>query len=147
MCDNHPKTKDEAVALERLLSGLDLEAEKALIDGASRIAPPPSDLLPDIHRPLTSGLDAVFLLNAVNADQLVERAISRERKQKPPLKKGQGKENVLSEEVILFRYCTLRDTNSIRSWSVSPVESRMDGQGTKSSWKTWHPGSPSLMDC
>ena len=100
MCDHCPITKDEAVAFEQLLSGLNLESEKALIDGASRLAPPPADLLPDLHRTLTSRLDAVFLLNATNIDQLVERATSRERKQKPPLKKGQGKENALSEEVI-----------------------------------------------
>ena len=102
MCDNCLTTKDKAVAMEQLLSGLNLEAEKALIDGASRLAPPPSDLLPDLQRTLTSGLDAVFLLNATNTDQLVERAASTERKQRPSLKKGQGKDNVLSEEVILL---------------------------------------------
>lgn len=79
MFDGFPAEDSEAVLLEKHLSGLDLEAERRLLDGRSRLAPPPLHLLPDINRPLESSLDVVFLLNVLNENQLLERAMERAR--------------------------------------------------------------------
>jgi hypothetical protein len=75
--DGFPATATQAAALERALTGLDLTAEAALVEGASRLAPPPPDALPQLARPLVSGLDAVVALEGVDEGAAVARALGR----------------------------------------------------------------------
>lgn len=75
--DAFPMTKAQAVLLERKLTGLDLDTESSLITNASRIAPPPDDLLPQLDRPLVSGLDAVVVLECGDEAVAVKRALGR----------------------------------------------------------------------
>ena len=53
--DGWPTTVGEAAALERELTGLDLQREEAIRARAPRLAPPPHGWLPDPLRGLTSG--------------------------------------------------------------------------------------------
>ena len=53
--DGFPQNAAQASALEKLLTGLDLESDQAFRDGASVIAPPPPHWLPDDTRVLQSG--------------------------------------------------------------------------------------------
>jgi hypothetical protein len=75
--DGFPATAAQAAALERALTGLDLEAEAGLLERASRLAPPPPDALPQLGRPLASGLDAVVALEGVGDAAAVARALGR----------------------------------------------------------------------
>ncbi len=54
--DGYPSSVRQAELLEGALTGLDLTAERAFIASASRLAPPRPATLPDLNRPLTSGL-------------------------------------------------------------------------------------------
>ena len=53
--DGFPQNAAQAAALEKLLTGLDLESDQAFRDAASVIAPPPLHWLPDDTRTLQSG--------------------------------------------------------------------------------------------
>ena len=53
--DGWPATASEAAALERGLTGLDLQREEAIHARSPRLAPPPRGWLPDSLRTLTSG--------------------------------------------------------------------------------------------
>ena len=53
--DGWPATVSEAVALERGLTGLDLQREEAIHARSPRLAPPPHGWLPASLRTLTSG--------------------------------------------------------------------------------------------
>ncbi len=75
--DGFPSTQPQAAALERALTGLDLGAEASLVAGASRLARPPADALPQLERPLTSGLDAVVVLECGDEGVAVGRALGR----------------------------------------------------------------------
>lgn len=75
--DGFPATAAQAVALEKALTGLDLEAEQCLLDGASLLAPPPPDALPQLDRPLASGLDAVIVLECEDEGMAVGRALGQ----------------------------------------------------------------------
>jgi hypothetical protein len=75
--DGFPATAEQAVLLERALTGLDLAAEQALVDGASLVAPPPLDVLPQLQRPLLSGLDAVLVLGCGDEAVAAKRALGR----------------------------------------------------------------------
>ncbi|KAF8067189.1 SPEF2 [Scenedesmus sp. PABB004] len=66
-----------AMLLERALTGLDTEAERELVAGASLATPPPADALPQLARPLRSGLDAVLLLSCADEGAAVRRALGR----------------------------------------------------------------------
>jgi hypothetical protein len=63
------------VLLERALTGLDLAAEAALLASASHIAPPPLAKLPQLGRPLVSGLDAVLLLHSSDDALMLQRVL------------------------------------------------------------------------
>ena len=89
---------------------MDLEAEDNLIDAASKLMPPPRELLPDKNRTLLSGLDAVFLLDIQDSQQLLERAIEKEKAKKPSTKKGQTKEATLPQEVSYHLTFSEHDT-------------------------------------
>ena len=54
--DGYPSNVRQAELLEGALTGLDLTAERVLIASASRLAPPRPATLPDLNRPLVSGL-------------------------------------------------------------------------------------------
>ena len=54
--DGFPQNNAQAAALEKLLTGLDLESDQAFRDAASVIAPPPPHWLPDDTRILQSGM-------------------------------------------------------------------------------------------
>lgn len=54
--DGYPSSVRQAELLEGALTGLDLTAERTTIASASRLAPPRPATLPDLNRPLTSGL-------------------------------------------------------------------------------------------
>lgn len=75
--DGFPATAEQAVLLEKALTGLDLAAEQALVDGASLVAPPPLDALPQLQRPLVSGLDAVLVLSCKDEALAAKRALGR----------------------------------------------------------------------
>lgn len=60
--DGWPATVSEAVALERGLTGLDLQREEAVHARSPRLAPPPRGWLPDPLRALTSGGHSVACL-------------------------------------------------------------------------------------
>jgi adenylate kinase family enzyme len=75
--DGFPATAEQAVLLEKALTGLDLAAEQALVDGASLVAPPPLDVLPQLQRPLLSGLDAVLVLGCADEAVAAKRALGR----------------------------------------------------------------------
>lgn len=77
--DGFPRTAAQAVLMERLLTGLDLAAEQALVDGASAIAPPEPDQLPQVSRPLMSGLDAVVVCGLSDEPLALKRALGRRR--------------------------------------------------------------------
>lgn len=53
--DGFPQNEAQAAALEKLLTGLDLESDEAFRNAASVIAPPPPHWLPDDTRILNSG--------------------------------------------------------------------------------------------
>lgn len=67
----------QAVALERALTGLDLEAEGAQLAGASRIAPPPPEYTSNLRRALHSGLDHVIVLGMDDEETVIKRALGR----------------------------------------------------------------------
>ncbi|GIL73035.1 hypothetical protein Vretimale_4669 [Volvox reticuliferus] len=75
--DGFPRTAGQAVLLERLLTGLDLDSEQALIDAASTVAPPPASALPQVGRPLVSGLDAVLVCDLADPELALKRALGR----------------------------------------------------------------------
>ncbi|GLC51118.1 hypothetical protein PLESTB_000467700 [Pleodorina starrii] len=75
--DGFPRTAAQAVMLERLLTGLDLDSEQALIDAASIVAPPPASALPQVGRPLVSGLDAVVVCGLADPELALKRALGR----------------------------------------------------------------------
>ncbi len=75
--DGFPRTLEQAVLLEKALTGLDLDAEKAIVDAASRVAPPPEAALPQLQRVLTSGLDAVLVLGLSDTEAALKRALGR----------------------------------------------------------------------
>ncbi|KAG2442556.1 hypothetical protein HXX76_002642 [Chlamydomonas incerta] len=75
--DGFPRTSAQAVLLERMLTGLDLDSEQALIDAASVIAPPPTSALPQVARPLVSGLDAVVVCGLADPELALKRALGR----------------------------------------------------------------------
>ncbi|KAG2448325.1 hypothetical protein HYH02_006909 [Chlamydomonas schloesseri] len=75
--DGFPRTAAQAVLLERMLTGLDLDSEQALIDAASVIAPPPTSALPQVARPLVSGLDAVVVCGLADPELALKRALGR----------------------------------------------------------------------
>lgn len=79
--DGFPSTQVQGVSMEKLLSGVDLEMERAIGSTVSRLAPPPADYLPDPDRQLTSGLDAVFLLELSDEQTSLERSLGRRRNQ------------------------------------------------------------------
>ncbi|KAK9836191.1 hypothetical protein WJX81_008068 [Elliptochloris bilobata] len=71
--DGWPMNAREAAALERGLTGLDLQREGIMYARAPRLAPPPHGWLPDPFRPLTSGLDAVIACE-LDARSILSRA-------------------------------------------------------------------------
>ncbi|MEW5317265.1 MAG: hypothetical protein WDW38_008576 [Sanguina aurantia] len=75
--DGYPRTRAQAALLEQMLTGLDLEGEQSLIEAASRLAPPPPSALPQLRRPLTSGLDAVIVLGLADDMLTLKRAVGR----------------------------------------------------------------------
>ncbi|KXZ56759.1 hypothetical protein GPECTOR_1g684 [Gonium pectorale] len=75
--DGFPRTAAQATLLERMLTGLDLDSEQALIDAASTIAPPPQSALPQVGRPLMSGLDAVVVCGLADPELALKRALGR----------------------------------------------------------------------
>lgn len=75
--DGFPATEAQAVLLEKALTGLDLSAEQELLQGASVIAPPPVAKLPQLQRPLLSGLDAVVLLECADEGLALQRVLGR----------------------------------------------------------------------
>lgn len=77
--DGYPATYGQAVLLEKALTGLDLASEEALAAGASLVAPPPSNKLPVLERPLVSGLSAVVVLGGVEEEAATARALGRRR--------------------------------------------------------------------
>jgi hypothetical protein len=75
--DGFPATEAQAVLLEKALTGLDLSAEQELLQGASLIVPPPASKLPQLQRPLLSGLDAVILLDCADETLALQRVLGR----------------------------------------------------------------------
>ncbi|KAG2499886.1 hypothetical protein HYH03_002175 [Edaphochlamys debaryana] len=75
--DGFPRTQAQAVLLERMLTGLNLDSEQELIEGASTIAPPPPSALPQMARPLVSGLDAVVVCSLADPELALKRALGR----------------------------------------------------------------------
>lgn len=75
--DGFPTTATQALLLEKALTGLDTTAERALVEGASLVAPPPRDALPQLERPLLSGLDAVLVLACEDEELAIKRALGR----------------------------------------------------------------------
>ncbi|GFR40940.1 hypothetical protein Agub_g1600 [Astrephomene gubernaculifera] len=75
--DGFPRTAAQAMLLERMLTGLDLDAEQQLIDSASTIAPPPPNALPQVGRPLVSGMDAVVVCSLTDPEVALKRALGR----------------------------------------------------------------------
>lgn len=75
--DGFPATAAQAALLEKALTGLDLAAEQQLVQGASLIAPPPACKLPQLHRPLLSGLDAVIMLDCADETLALQRVLGR----------------------------------------------------------------------
>jgi hypothetical protein len=75
--DGFPATEAQAVLLEKALTGLDLAAEQELLEGASLIAPPPAAKLPQLQRPLLSGLDAVILLDCAQEMLALQRVLGK----------------------------------------------------------------------
>jgi hypothetical protein len=75
--DGFPATAEQAALLEKALTGLDLAAEQALVDGASLVAPPPLDVLPQLQRSLLSGLDAALVLGCGDEAVAAKRALGR----------------------------------------------------------------------
>ncbi len=75
--DGFPRTSAQAVLMERMLTGLNLDSEQALIDSASVIAPPPLSALPQTARPLVSGLDAVVVCSLTDPEMALRRALGR----------------------------------------------------------------------
>lgn len=75
--DGFPATEAQAVLLEKALTGLDLSAEQELLQGASLIVPPPASRLPQLQRPLLSGLDAVILLDCDEETLTLQRVLGR----------------------------------------------------------------------
>lgn len=63
--------------LEQALTGLDLDKEAALVASASRLAPAPQGALPQLTRPLLSGLDAVLVLGLTDEATALKRALGR----------------------------------------------------------------------
>lgn len=112
MFDGFPAEEPDAVLLEKQLSGLDLEAERHLLDGRSRLAPAPLHLLPDVNRPLESSLDVVFLLNVSNENQLLERAMDR-TKSNAILQKGKNNKTKNSKTDSTQTGCTNDEVRQI----------------------------------
>lgn len=75
--DGFPAMEAQAVLLEKALTGLDLSAEQELLQGASLIVPPPASKLPQLQRPLLSGLDAVILLDCDQETLALQRVLGR----------------------------------------------------------------------
>jgi hypothetical protein len=75
--DGFPATEAQAVLLEKALTGLDLAAEQELLEGASLITPPPAAKLPQLQRPLLSGLDAVILLDCAQETLALQRVLGK----------------------------------------------------------------------
>lgn len=101
MLDGFPETEKAAVEIEKRLSGLDLEAEATWIQNASKLAPPPSEFVPNLNRNLISALDIIFLLNSKDSDILTTRCIERERSQTQISKKGKPSTESMDEHVVL----------------------------------------------
>lgn len=75
--DGFPATEAQAMLLEKALTGLDLAAEQELLQGVSLITPPPAAKLPQLQRPLVSGLDAVILLDCADETLAIQRVLGR----------------------------------------------------------------------
>jgi hypothetical protein len=75
--DGFPASAAQAVLLEKALTGLDLAAEQQLVQDASVIVPPPAAKLPQLQRPLLSGLDAVIMLECADEAQALQRVLGR----------------------------------------------------------------------
>ncbi|KAH8962188.1 hypothetical protein BDL97_05G088400 [Sphagnum fallax] len=73
--DGFPTTDAQAAALEKYLTGLDLNVEeKKKKEKASRIAPPPP---PEVVKKLESGLDMYLVVEAISAEEATERALGK----------------------------------------------------------------------
>ncbi|KAK9824418.1 hypothetical protein WJX72_010134 [[Myrmecia] bisecta] len=75
--DGYPRSAGQAQLLEKALTGLDLAREQAIRDSASVLAPPPPEVLANLDRPLTSGLDSVLVLSVSEEAGSVKRALGR----------------------------------------------------------------------
>ena len=78
--DGFPVTQVQSALLEKALTGLDLESEQQLVQGASVVVPPPLEQLPLLERPLVSGLDAVVVLECGGEEEeevAVQRSLGR----------------------------------------------------------------------
>eukprot|EP00955_Chlamydomonas_euryale_P020921 221647-Chlamydomonas_euryale.AAC.1 len=73
--DGFPRTRRQSELLEAALTGLDLASEAAVVAAASVIAPPPPGALPQMQRPLLSGLDAVLVLGLTDEAAALKRAV------------------------------------------------------------------------
>lgn len=83
--DGFPCSEAQAQLLERAVTGLNLAAEATYHQAASKTAPPP-DSCQILDRPLTSCLDTAFVLQLDDADEAIDRAVSRRMK---PEQKGE----------------------------------------------------------
>lgn len=75
--DGFPASEAQAQLLEKALTGLDLAAEQELLREASVISPAPAAKLPQLQRPLLSGLDAVLLLDCADEALALQRVLGR----------------------------------------------------------------------
>jgi hypothetical protein len=75
--DGFPATGVQAQLLEKALTGLDLAAEQELLHSTSVISPAPAAKLPQLQRPLLSGLDAVLLLDCADEALAPQRVLGR----------------------------------------------------------------------
>eukprot|EP00803_Ostreobium_quekettii_P002527 evm.model.scf_1208EXC.6 EVM.evm.TU.scf_1208EXC.6 scf_1208EXC:28213-40026(-) len=75
--DGFPQTLGQALLFERKMTGADPARDAAIRTAASRIAPPPAELLPDPKERPASGLDAVIVLCIDDDDVALRRALGR----------------------------------------------------------------------